>query len=298
VSVYPAPANPRLANASSEVQVNPRPAQRSRPNAEYQQPTSQSQWSPIHIEPIAQRAQTPKVAMVEPTQPMTDYQFKPRTLPASSSASTKASNTQVSNANAATNGDGYYVVRSGDNLYSVARQYNMNLQTLAAMNQLDPPYQIYPKQKLVISSSGNDQSKFTTNQPSPETPMKTATSGPIRWAWPTHGDIIANYESGVVNGIQIAGESGRSIRAAADGYVLYSGNDITGYGEIIVIDHGQGFMSTYAHNKRLLVAQGTQVKRGETIAEMGSSEADRTKLHFEIRRDEKPVNPVEFLPKK
>ena len=164
----------------------------------------------------------------------------------------------------------------------------MSVKRLAAINGLRQPYEIYPNQKLVLRSGSGTVAKQPAKKPKP-------TAG-IRWAWPASGQVLKAFQSGVTNGIEIGGESGRSIRASADGTVLYSGNEVTGYGELIILDHGDGFMSTYAHNRKLLVKPGEVVTRGQKIAEMGSSEADRTKLHFEIRKGEKPVNPMSYLP--
>lgn len=119
------------------------------------------------------------------------------------------------------------------------------------------------------------------------------------WRWPAQGQIIGRYVSGdqTQQGINIAGSAGQPILAAADGIVVYSGAGLVGYGELIIIKHSDEWLSAYAHNRRRLVTEGSRVKSGEVIAEMGKTGAIREMLHFEIRRNGKPVDPLMFLPK-
>ena len=121
----------------------------------------------------------------------------------------------------------------------------------------------------------------------------------VRWHWPHSGTVIANFSSsGKVNkGIDIAGNPGDAVKAAADGAVVYAGRGLIGYGDMIIIKHDETFLSAYAHNSRLLVKEGDQVKVGQVIAEMGSSGTDRVKLHFEIRHKGQPVDPLTYLPR-
>ncbi|WPP01060.1 peptidoglycan DD-metalloendopeptidase family protein [Pseudomonas sp. HR96] len=120
------------------------------------------------------------------------------------------------------------------------------------------------------------------------------------WAWPANGTLIGKFASnGSLNkGIDIAGDLGQPVFAASDGSVVYAGSGLRGYGELIIIKHGDTYVSAYGHNRRLLVREGQQVKVGQTIAEMGSTGTDRVKLHFEIRRQGKPVDPLQFLPRR
>nr|WP_256737489.1 peptidoglycan DD-metalloendopeptidase family protein [Pseudomonas sp. dw_358] len=120
------------------------------------------------------------------------------------------------------------------------------------------------------------------------------------WAWPANGVLISKFASnGSLNkGIDIAGDLGQPVFAAADGSVVYAGSGLRGYGELIIIKHGDTYVSAYGHNRRLLVREGQQVKVGQAIAEMGSTGTDRVKLHFEIRRQGKPVDPLQFLPRR
>ncbi|HEY8355199.1 MAG TPA: peptidoglycan DD-metalloendopeptidase family protein [Methylophilaceae bacterium] len=128
-------------------------------------------------------------------------------------------------------------------------------------------------------------------------PTATATNAGITWSWPTRGELLSGFnESGNAKGIDIAGSNGQPILAAAPGKVIYSGSDLRGYGRLVIIKHNDEFLSVYAHNSKILVKEGETVARGQKIAEMGNSDADRVKLHFEIRRQGKSVDPAQFLP--
>jgi len=120
----------------------------------------------------------------------------------------------------------------------------------------------------------------------------------MSWSWPTKGPVIESFSlSGRINkGIDLAGKNGEPVFAAADGKVVYSGTGLVGYGNLIIIKHNETYLSAYAHNSRLLLKEGDKAKAGQKIAEIGSTGANRDKLHFEIRRDGKPVNPMKYLP--
>lgn len=152
---------------------------------------------------------------------------------------------------------------------------------------------------------------ITEAQPRPTVPVKPPvaeaahadsapelTSGGVRWRWPSEGKVIAAYVSGepTRQGIDIGGKAGDPVRAAADGEVVYSGNGLIGYGELIIVKHNANFLSAYGHNRSRMVKEGDKVKAGQAIAEMGASASSRDELHFEIRRNGKPVNPLEYLP--
>jgi lipoprotein NlpD len=125
----------------------------------------------------------------------------------------------------------------------------------------------------------------------------TPTGGP-RWQWPTRGNLVGRFVPGdqTRQGIDIAGQAGQRVDAAADGVVVYSGAGLVGYGELVIVKHSDEWLSAYAHNRRRLVAEGTRVRAGDAIAEMGRSGAIRDMLHFEIRRNGKPVDPLQYLP--
>ena len=134
--------------------------------------------------------------------------------------------------------------------------------------------------------------------PAPPAPATTASNAGLGWRWPADGARVGSFVAGdqTRQGVDIAGRAGDPVRAAADGEVVYSGNGLIGYGELIIVKHSPSLLSAYGHNRRRLVQEGEKVKGGQQIAEMGSSSASRDMLHFEIRRDGKPVDPLGFLP--
>ena len=230
-----------------------------------------------------------------------------------------------------------YVVRKGDTLYSIAFRHGLSYRTVARLNNISGNYQIYPGQRLVLKPSARkivrDNSaranpatskpstvskvdkkpvkkrtespktvEKRTNSPASDSKAKRAssTTAKIRWQWPSQGRLIASFKTkGQVNkGLNLAGRKGDPVFAAARGTVVYAGNGLLGYGNLIIIDHKQNFLSAYAHNSRVLVKENDKVTGGDKIAEMGRSGAERVMLHFEIRRDGVPVNPLRYLPKK
>jgi len=135
--------------------------------------------------------------------------------------------------------------------------------------------------------------------PAPGTPPGTATaamSGELGFVWPAKGKLLNGFSEPNSKGVDIAGNPGDPVVAAAPGRVMYTGTGIRGYGKLIVIKHDDGFNSVYAHNRSILVKEGQSVARGERIAELGSTDSDRPKLHFEIRKSGKPVDPMKYLP--
>jgi len=213
---------------------------------------------------------------------------------------------------------GSYVVRKGETLFSIAWRYGRDYRELARANGIGEPYTIFAGQRISLlkrpanikkwAPTASDQSikkpfqKNTQQQAAQQ--KQTAqvklqpliTKGPTVWYWPTKGPIISKF-SGSNKGIDIKGETGRSVNAAAAGTVVYAGSGLVGYGNLIIIKHSEVFLSAYAHNKKILVREKNKIKAGAKIAEMGSSGANETKLHFEIRKNGKPVNPLWYLPK-
>ena len=217
---------------------------------------------------------------------------------------------------------GQYAVRRGDTLFSIAFRYGWDWKALAARNNIAAPFTIVPGQVIrfdgrsgsqpaggtsttVVSSSSGSKTTVikrpgtvaSTPAPAPALPAGPAPKG---WGWPSNGILIGKFSSnGSLNkGIDIAGDLGQPVLAASDGSVVYAGSGLRGYGELIIIKHSDTYVSAYGHNRRLLVREGQQVKVGQTIAEMGSTGTDRVKLHFEIRRQGKPVDPLQFLPRR
>ncbi|KKN91064.1 hypothetical protein LCGC14_0222660 [marine sediment metagenome] len=228
---------------------------------------------------------------------------------------------------------GMHTVQRGETLYQIAFRYGTDWKTVAANNRLSQPFTIYPGQQLQV---GKPSDFAVRTQPSirarpsavparppllsrPSPPAVAVSAPPVRpsakpatpapiakvpasvagWDWPAQGPLIARFQSdGSLNkGIDIAGNLGQPVKAAAAGAVVYAGQGLIGYGEMLIIKHDGTYLSAYAHNNRLLVKEGDQVKLGQTVAEMGSSGTDRVKLHFEIRRSGKPVDPLSYLPR-
>ena len=136
--------------------------------------------------------------------------------------------------------------------------------------------------------------------PAPSSPVASAASravSGVSWRWPAQGSLVKHFQSGdAIPGIEIAGSSGDPVRAAADGVVVYSGNGLVGYGELVIIKHSDSFLSAYGHNSKRLVKEGQRVSAGQQIAVMGSTGATRNELEFQIRKDGNPVDPLGYLP--
>lgn len=148
----------------------------------------------------------------------------------------------------------------------------------------------------VVASGAAPQPVAPARAPVPD----SATNANLAWRWPAEGQLVASFVNGdqTRQGINIAGKSGDPVRATADGEVVYSGNGLIGYGELIIVKHSSTLLSAYGHNRRRLVQEGDKVKGGQQIAEMGSSSATRDMVHFEIRVNGKPVDPLGFLPRR
>ena len=133
-------------------------------------------------------------------------------------------------------------------------------------------------------------------------PAAAATAAPangdekLSWMWPSEGKVIGTFDEGKNKGVDIAGKAGQQVVAAGAGKVMYAGSGIRGYGNLVIVKHSNSLLSAYAHNRSILVKEGQSVSKGQAIAEMGDSDADRVKLHFEIRQQGKPVDPSKFLP--
>lgn len=200
-----------------------------------------------------------------------------------------------------------YVVRSGDTLHSIAWRYRLDYRQLARWNSLSNPNLIFARQKLRLSAPVKTRTtakSSPTRVPQRETAnvksqAKTQSrSAALRWTWPATGSVQPATSALGTKGIEILGKRGQPVKAAAAGRVVYSGSGLRGYGRLIIVKHNEEFLSAYAHNERLLVAEGATVKSGESIAEMGDSEAKAVMLHFEIRRDGKAVEPLKLLPRR
>lgn len=196
---------------------------------------------------------------------------------------------------------GHYRVKPGDTLYSIAWRYGLDYHDLAAWNGIGPDYLIRPGQDLRLSAplrrpavSGLASRPAMTAPAAPAAPP----SGPLTWMWPTQGAVIRLFHAGdpLSKGIDISGVQGQPVYAAAPGKVVYSGSGIVGYGQLIIVKNSDQFLSAYADNARMLVHEGDTVKAGQVIADMGLDRDGHPLLHFEIRYNGKPVNPLDYLP--
>ncbi|MBU0688371.1 MAG: peptidoglycan DD-metalloendopeptidase family protein [Gammaproteobacteria bacterium] len=155
---------------------------------------------------------------------------------------------------------------------------------------------LYSAQALAKAQHIQDDEPSTTSVAS-AAPASTVVEEGVEWGMPTRGKVIAGYsKSANRKGVDIAGSQGQPILASASGKVVYSGSGLRGYGKLVIIKHNATFLSAYAHNNRLLVKEGQSVRKGQKIAEMGNSDTDQVKLHFEIRKMGKPVDPAKYLP--
>lgn len=218
-------------------------------------------------------------------------------------------------------------VSPGETLYSIAWRYNIDYRRLASHNNIQPPYTIYPGQVLKLDVGQGEKTASTAAEPTspssssapktsessesrdadrsknktapePSREEKSAVRGKPQWQWPARGRVLSAFgaSTGLNQGIDIGGKLGDAVVAAAAGHVVYAGSGLRGYGKLVIIKHNDTYLSAYAHNRRLEVAEGDSVEAGDLIAEMGSTGTDSARLHFEIRRDGKPVDPIGYLP--
>lgn len=188
------------------------------------------------------------------------------------------------------------VVGKGDTLYSLARRYHLDIKQLIQANQLKRPYMLHPGQKLSVhakqkSSPASAPSAIARQQP-------VSYPNVVRWSWPLQGKIVSRFSdrSSEAKGIDIAGHAGQDVHAAASGKVVYSGNGLISFGNLVIIKHNDSFLSAYAYNRNILVSEGQRVSKGQVIARIGKTETRNSVLHFEIRKHGKPVNPLHYLP--
>jgi lipoprotein NlpD len=227
---------------------------------------------------------------------------------------------------------GYYTVRPGDTLIRIALETGQNWRDLVRWNNLENPNVIEVGQNLRVTPppAGTAVAEVSVVRPvtpasgaavpavasaseprpvasTPAAPLAPATAAraidapedEVPWAWPTAGvpTVLAGFDEARNKGLDIGGKAGDPVLASADGRVVYAGAGLRGYGNLIILKHNNTYLTAYAHNQALLVKEDQNVRKGQKIAEMGNSDADRVKLHFEIRKQGKPVDPSKYLPR-
>lgn len=227
---------------------------------------------------------------------------------------------------------GYYTVRPGDTIRRIGNETGQSWQNIVRWNNLENPDLIEVGQVLrvippvgpasgatslatapapaegVVTKPVAPPSAVVPSAPasaaagkppvtaSPSAPAANSADEDLGWIWPAHGTLIAGFDDAKNKGFDIGGKAGDAVLAAADGRVVYAGAGLRGYGNLIILKHNNTYLTAYAHNQTLLVKEDQSVRKGQKIAEMGNSDADRVKLHFEIRRQGKPVDPARYLP--
>ncbi|UXC18930.1 MULTISPECIES: peptidoglycan DD-metalloendopeptidase family protein [Comamonas] len=211
---------------------------------------------------------------------------------------------------------GYYTVKPGETLMRIAADNGQNWRDIARWSNLDNPNVIEVGQVLRVVppvtatasaapaatapavTGANTPAATPAPAPAPAAAASApaASDGNLGFIWPASGAVIQGFDDARNKGVDIGGKAGDPVVAAADGRVIYSGAGLRGYGNLILVKHNNTYLTAYAHNQTLLVKDDQVVKKGQKIAEMGSSDADRVKLHFEVRRQGKPVDPSRYLP--
>jgi lipoprotein NlpD len=214
--------------------------------------------------------------------------------------------------------DGFYVVKRGDTLYSIALDHGADYREVAQWNNLDDATKISVGQLLRVKPQEDRRTQVGAARvpgriesrpldaaalPAPAAPERVEPKAPPPpqadpggFVWPAKGKVIAGFSEPRSKGIDIDGKPGDPVVAAASGRVTYIGTGIPGLGKLVVIKHDNGFITVYAHNREILVKEQQAVARGEKIAELGATDADRPKLHFQIRKGSAPVDPMRYLP--
>lgn len=203
---------------------------------------------------------------------------------------------------------GYYTVKPGDTVMQIGRTSNQNWRDIVKWNNLESANQIEVGQVLrVVPTDKLDSDGAATKPPVtaptitplPPLPPAAISAAPdenIEWMWPSSGLLISGFDEVKSKGWKIAGKLGDPIYASADGRVVYAGSGLRGYGNLVILKHNETYLTAYAHNQTLLVKENQTVRKGQRIADMGSSDADKVMLHFEVRRNGKPVDPAKYLP--
>lgn len=209
---------------------------------------------------------------------------------------------------------GYYRVKRGDTVLRIALDQGQSYRDIVRWNNLTDPNLIEVDQLLLVRPPAGKMTvrpltaatppaaqKMTEQRMAPPADPKIEAVKPdapppgIRLSWPAKGKVVEDFIDGKNKGIDIAGKLGDPIQAASDGRVVYAGNSLRGYGNLVIVKHDNTYLTAYAHNRNLLVKEGDTVRKGQTIAEMGDTDANSVRLHFELRVNGKPVDPLPFL---
>ena len=235
------------------------------------------------------------------------------------------STAQIVSANRVQNSPLSYQVKPGDTMFAIAWRFGWDYKKLAKANAINSPYTIYVGQVIYFNEINDNSAikvpiqKGAVKKPiviAKETPKKQPSSvskivdnslklkaytgsKSVKWSWPLRGKLIQVFanKAGASNGIDLSSSLGQPVKAASSGIIVYSGSGIQGYGKLVVVKHNDTFLSAYAYNSRILVAEGARVNAGQVIAEVGKGPQLDPRLHFEIRKNGKPVNPLRYLPK-
>jgi len=227
---------------------------------------------------------------------------------------------------------GFYTVKPGDTMIRIGLETGQNWKDLIRWNNLDNPNVIEVGQVLRVVPPGTDPNAVATRgvtaakidvkpldapraasgaAPAPGVTVASAASVPVvtpqapaaardeddvNWQWPATGQVLSGFDEARSKGLSISGKAGDPVLAAADGRVVYAGSGLRGYGNLVILKHNSTFLTAYAHNQALLVKEDQTVRRGQKIAEMGSTDSDRVLLHFEIRKLGRPIDPAKLLP--
>ncbi|MCG1039711.1 peptidoglycan DD-metalloendopeptidase family protein [Mycetohabitans sp. B7] len=198
-------------------------------------------------------------------------------------------------------GSGFYRVVRGDTLSRIAQRHGQSVAAIARWNNLPNPNVIAVGQVLRVApptrpapSRGVAAAPNTTAAAKVKPSLTPATT--INLIWPARGDVVRRFNGVDSKGVDIANAPGTPVVAAATGTVVYAGNGLRGYGNLLIVKHNANFLTAYAHNRALLVKEGQNVTQGQTIAEMGDSDSNRAALHFELRYDGKSIDPARYLP--
>jgi murein DD-endopeptidase MepM/ murein hydrolase activator NlpD len=206
-------------------------------------------------------------------------------------------------------GPGFYRVERGDTLSRIARSNRQSVQSIARWNNLTNPDSIEVGQVLrvappggaastsgAVRSSGNGSASAAPRPAPAESAPAAAPASTISLVWPADGTVIRRFNGANSKGIDISAAAGTPVVAAASGTVVYAGNGLRGYGNLLILKHDSEYLTAYAHNRVLLVKEGESVKRGQKIAEMGDTDTDRVMLHFELRYQGRSIDPSQALP--